>query len=88
METLRLKTVLTLVLEDYPDSNLKWCEERDVQFMVRSPLQDDHPMCGEARALTELIAIWYTRQQGNSPHTLPSAREHDTDTDMLEGTIR
>lgn len=35
METLRLKTVLTLVLEDYPDSNLKWCEERDVQFMVR-----------------------------------------------------
>lgn len=34
METLRLKTVLTLVLEDYPDANLKWCEERDVQFMV------------------------------------------------------
>jgi hypothetical protein len=34
METLRLKTVLTLVLEDYPDSNLKWFEERDVQFMV------------------------------------------------------
>jgi hypothetical protein len=37
MEGLRLKTVLTLVLEDYPDGNLKWCEERDVQFMV-SPL--------------------------------------------------
>jgi hypothetical protein len=36
METLRLKTVLTLVLEDYPDTNLKWCEERDVQFMVGS----------------------------------------------------
>ena len=35
MEGLRLKTVLTLVLEDYPDGNLKWCEERDVQFMVR-----------------------------------------------------
>lgn len=34
MEGLRLKTVLTLVLEDYPDGNLKWCEERDVQFMV------------------------------------------------------
>jgi hypothetical protein len=39
METLRLKTVLTLVLEDYPDTNLKWCEERDVQFMVGSPLR-------------------------------------------------
>ena len=36
MEGLRLKTVLTLVLEDYPDGNLKWCEERDVQFMVYS----------------------------------------------------
>jgi hypothetical protein len=34
METLRLKTVLTLVLEDYPETNLRWCEERDVQFMV------------------------------------------------------
>ena len=34
MEGLRLKTVLTLVLEDYPDGNLRWCEERDVQFMV------------------------------------------------------
>lgn len=37
MEGLRLKTVLTLVLEDYPDGNLKWCEERDVQFMVCFP---------------------------------------------------
>jgi hypothetical protein len=34
LETLKLKTVLTLVLEDYPASNLKWCEEQDVQFMV------------------------------------------------------
>lgn len=39
METLRLKTVLTLVLEDYPDANLKWCEERDVQFMVSGRLR-------------------------------------------------
>ena len=40
MEGLRLKTVLTLVLEDYPDGNLKWCEERDVQFMV-SPVSSN-----------------------------------------------
>lgn len=24
----------TLVLEDYPDANLKWCQSQDVQFMV------------------------------------------------------
>ncbi|ORY34792.1 tyrosine phosphatase family-domain-containing protein, partial [Naematelia encephala] len=33
METLRLKTVLTLVLEDYPEANLKWCQSQDIQFM-------------------------------------------------------
>ncbi|WWD20255.1 hypothetical protein CI109_104731 [Kwoniella shandongensis] len=33
METLRLKTVLTLVLEDYPDANLDWCQSQDIQFM-------------------------------------------------------
>jgi tyrosine-protein phosphatase SIW14 len=52
METLRLKTVLTLVLEDYPDSNLKWCEERDVQFMVGSPLC----ICTEATLMLMLSA--------------------------------
>ena len=50
METLRLKTVLyvelvfveyrwaemsrTLVLEEYPEANLKWCQSQDIQFMV------------------------------------------------------
>ncbi|KAI9638979.1 tyrosine phosphatase family-domain-containing protein [Dioszegia hungarica] len=33
METLKLRTILTLVLEDYPDANLKWCQSQDVQFM-------------------------------------------------------
>ncbi|KAL1408246.1 tyrosine-protein phosphatase siw14 [Vanrija albida] len=33
LETLQLKTVLTLVLEDYPEANLKWCQEQDIQFM-------------------------------------------------------
>ncbi|WVQ66094.1 uncharacterized protein L199_004272 [Kwoniella botswanensis] len=33
METLRLKTVLTLVLEDYPEANLEWCQSQDIQFM-------------------------------------------------------
>ncbi|KAK4685794.1 hypothetical protein P7C73_g4342, partial [Tremellales sp. Uapishka_1] len=33
MEELKLKTVLTLVLEDYPEANLKWCSTQDVQFM-------------------------------------------------------
>jgi hypothetical protein len=39
METLRLKTVLTLVLEDYPEANLKWCQSQDIQFMA-SPIID------------------------------------------------
>lgn len=34
LETLQLKTVLTLVLEDYPEANLEWCQDQDVQFMV------------------------------------------------------
>ncbi|EIW71565.1 hypothetical protein TREMEDRAFT_26965 [Tremella mesenterica DSM 1558] len=33
METLQLKTVLTLVLEDYPEANLSWCQSQDIQFM-------------------------------------------------------
>lgn len=33
METLRLKTVLTLVLEEYPKANLEWCQSQDIQFM-------------------------------------------------------
>ncbi|WWC65783.1 uncharacterized protein I303_108405 [Kwoniella dejecticola CBS 10117] len=33
MQTLRLKTVLTLVLEDYPEANLEWCQSQDIQFM-------------------------------------------------------
>ncbi|GFZ52345.1 Tyrosine-protein phosphatase SIW14 [Saitozyma sp. JCM 24511] len=33
METLQLKTVLTLVLEDYPEANLRWCQSQDIQFM-------------------------------------------------------
>ncbi|WVQ77738.1 hypothetical protein IAR50_007428 [Cryptococcus sp. DSM 104548] len=33
METLRLKTVLTLVLEEYPRANLEWCQSQDIQFM-------------------------------------------------------
>ncbi|WWC73742.1 uncharacterized protein I206_107714 [Kwoniella pini CBS 10737] len=33
MKTLRLKTVLTLVLEDYPEANLEWCQSQDIQFM-------------------------------------------------------
>ncbi|ORX37769.1 tyrosine phosphatase family-domain-containing protein [Kockovaella imperatae] len=33
METLRLKTILTLVLEEYPEANLKWCQDQDIQFM-------------------------------------------------------
>ncbi|WVR08097.1 hypothetical protein IAU60_005143 [Kwoniella sp. DSM 27419] len=33
MQTLRLKTVLTLVLEDYPEANLAWCQSQDIQFM-------------------------------------------------------
>ncbi|KAL7425056.1 tyrosine-protein phosphatase siw14 [Cryptotrichosporon argae] len=33
LETLGLKTVLTLVLEDYPEANLKWCQSQDIQFM-------------------------------------------------------
>lgn len=36
LETLQLKTVLTLVLEDYPEANLEWCQTQDIQFMVRS----------------------------------------------------
>lgn len=70
METLRLKTVLTLVLEDYPDSNLKWCEERDVQFMV-SP--DDQIYCLE-RAI-ELIwinsnSVYQVTRQVESRHVI------------------
>lgn len=34
LETLQLKTVLTLVLEDYPEANLEWCQQQDIQFMV------------------------------------------------------
>lgn len=34
LETLQLKTVLTLVLEDYPEANLEWCQNQDIQFMV------------------------------------------------------
>ncbi|RSH88019.1 uncharacterized protein EHS24_000543 [Apiotrichum porosum] len=33
LETLQLKTVLTLVLEDYPEANLQWCQDQDIQFM-------------------------------------------------------
>ncbi|GMK57513.1 hypothetical protein CspeluHIS016_0403470 [Cutaneotrichosporon spelunceum] len=33
LETLQLKTVLTLVLEDYPEANLEWCQDQDIQFM-------------------------------------------------------
>lgn len=52
METLKLKTVLTLVLEEYPAANLKWCEEQDIQFMVSRwthaiPLHSFH-MTGES----------------------------------------
>ena len=25
----------TLVLEDYPEANLNWCQSQDIQFMVR-----------------------------------------------------
>lgn len=56
MEGLRLKTVLTLVLEDYPDGNLRWCEERDVQFMVCWSL--------DPWGVADGIAIWYSREQG------------------------
>lgn len=52
METLRLKTVLTLVLEDYPEANLKWCQSQDIQFMV-----------GHLKAGL-IIAIWDPRKQG------------------------
>lgn len=24
----------TLVLEDYPEANLQWCQDQDIQFMV------------------------------------------------------
>jgi hypothetical protein len=51
MEGLRLKTVLTLVLEDYPDGNLRWCEERDVQFMASFKC-----LLGSADG----VAIWHT----------------------------
>ncbi|WVN89936.1 uncharacterized protein L203_105166 [Cryptococcus depauperatus CBS 7841] len=33
MEALRLKTVLTLVLEEYPKANLEWCQTQEIQFM-------------------------------------------------------
>ena len=60
METLRLKTVLTLVLEDYPDSNLKWCEERDVQFMVCR--ECSRYLCVDlVSVLMPFTAIRYTR---------------------------
>ena len=66
MEGLRLKTVLTLVLEDYPDGNLKWCEERDVQFMV----------CPTYLTLgndTLIAAIWYSGKQGMlRPECIPA----------------
>lgn len=31
-------TCSTLVLEDYPDANLEWCQNQDIQFLVRPPL--------------------------------------------------
>lgn len=61
METLKLKTVLTLVLEDYPAASLKWCEEQDVQFMV-GRLDDCKDRVIRTRAYN--AAIRYTREQG------------------------
>lgn len=49
LETLQLKTVLTLVLEDYPDANLEWCQAQDIQFMVGS---------GSVMTTKLTVAIW------------------------------
>ena len=43
----------TLVLEDYPDANLKWCQAQDVQFMVRPTGPYFQVCCLQSRCQTD-----------------------------------
>ena len=67
----------TLVLEDYPEANLKWCQSQDIQFMVglREYLTGDRVEFWAVREAQRdsrrglnrheglMTAIRYTRQQ-------------------------
>lgn len=53
LETLQLKTVLTLVLEDYPEANLEWCQQQDIQFMVRTFASHASPGCRRLPGLAD-----------------------------------
>ena len=44
----------TLVLEDYPEANIKWCQSQDIQFMVRLLYMSPYPCPDAAWAFSNL----------------------------------